>query len=793
MSGFEDAGFVGRASELARLAELVETARLVTVVGPPGAGKSRLVARWAATTDAMVVDACDTSGEADFELEVPATGVLVIDNVDHVIEVAATRVIEWLRQHPALRIVVTSRERIRVTGEHVLELGALQLPEPRERDLDAVLATEAAQLLVARAPALVLQPADAPLIADLLHRLDGLPLAIELAAARATMLDLGQLAGRLDRRFDLLATGARDASVRHGSLWDAVQWSWELLSPVEQVGLAQCSVFRNGFSLVAAEALVELGPGAPSVLDVLQRLVDRSLVRVIRGRELRFRLYDSIRDFAAEQLARMPGHDDVLDRHGQYFQLARWMTTELVGQEPLRSRIARDVEDLAAAFERNLDDPERLARITSRRFPSFSRVEVLFAQLGRLGPFWLLRRTVRDAVTLATTETGAPATRSAVFRCLGNVAADCGMLGLAQRMFERAFAEADLTGTAIVRGHTLFVFGSGPAAGDREARCGVLAEALAIARELDDTELVACTLVQLGMTYFESARAEEAITQWDTAVELMRRLDWHYEAALILASRGIAHQEQARFAAARRDLEAARAIHVRRDDAVLVAAVDCYLARLDHECGAPVVIERYRTAIDVLASAGARGMEGACNGFLGAAEAERGELVAARTAFATAELAARTYGSAADAAIVETLRALLDLGADRTRAVQLAEAGDHPSSDLRLARRLLRRALADTALVIAGDGAWFRIPNGREVNVGNRPVLRNLLVALACGDAVVVADLIAAGWPGEAIHPTAAANRLHVALTTLRNLGLRDVLVRQGDAYRLRIGVHRVA
>src|SRR5207249_882344 len=161
--------------------------------------------------------------------------------------------------------------------------GPLSMPDESARTADEVGAFEATQLFVAQAraarPGYTLKDSEAPFVAQIVRALDGLPLAIELAAARMGVLGAGQIVARLGNRFELLASRRLDASARHATLRSAIDWSWELLSPTEQRALMQCSVFRGGFSMEAAEAVVSLPAGAEpdSVLDAMSLLRDRSL------------------------------------------------------------------------------------------------------------------------------------------------------------------------------------------------------------------------------------------------------------------------------------------------------------------------------------------------------------------------------------------------------------------------------------------------------------------------------------------------------------------------------------
>lgn len=345
--------FVGRARDLARLEEVFTSgAPLVTLFGTAGIGKTTLARRFAEAhrrrfgpalfcdlTEARDVQSlCEAVAQAasapltramdDAALVahlgeiVGAQGpvLIVLDNVEQILGVAERALDAWMSQAPGAQFLVTSRERLRSAVELVHELDPLRLPQPGEDPTTS----EAVQLFVARVQALApgYAPGDeeARLIAALTRELDGLPLAIELAAARSRVLGAGALLSRLDRRFDMLTRPARGAAPRQATLRAAIDASWDRLSPAERHALSQCSVFRGGFDASAAEAVIQLGdPDGSSVLDVLQALRDKSLVRGDergdRG-QLRLSLFLSIREYAREKLV---GADAANDRHAVYF------------------------------------------------------------------------------------------------------------------------------------------------------------------------------------------------------------------------------------------------------------------------------------------------------------------------------------------------------------------------------------------------------------------------------------------------------------------------------------------
>jgi predicted ATPase/DNA-binding SARP family transcriptional activator len=381
--------FIGREADLARVAETLASSRLVTLTGPGGAGKTSLAIEasreaadsyrdgvWfvplAGVTDpARVASAmAETLGIADPGAPAPRElltawfsqreALLVLDNCEHLIDACAGLVEHLLgTAAPGGRIMTTSREALGVPGE-------VQLPVPPLGDDDAValFADRAASIH----PGFTLGP-DEPVVRHICQQLDGMPLAIELAAARVNMLPVAEIARRLDDRFRLLTGGARTAEARHRTLRATIDWSYELLTEPQRILLRRLAVFR-GWTLQAAEAVCAGGAVASGdVLDLLGGLVERSLV-VARGG--RFRLLETIRQYAAERLAEAGEEEALRERHARHFlELAEQAEPQLRGPKQSRwlERLRAEDDNFQLALrwcrERAAEDPDLGLRLAA--------------------------------------------------------------------------------------------------------------------------------------------------------------------------------------------------------------------------------------------------------------------------------------------------------------------------------------------------------------------------------------------------------------------------------------------
>jgi predicted ATPase/DNA-binding CsgD family transcriptional regulator len=335
----ELSSFVGRERQLAELRRLLRRSRLITLTGPGGAGKTRLALHLAAgilnhypdgvwlvelasladsrLLEPTVAAACRISekskrppGDALLEDLASRKVLLLLDGCEHMVDPCSSLTSRLLRSCPKLTILVTSREPLGVPGELIWRTPSLSVPSAEEATLPAlVLASEAVRLYVERAqlvrPGFQLDDSTAAPVAQICARLEGIPLAIELAASLAGMMTQEETLDRLQDRFRLLVGGSRTSLPRHQTLRQTVDWSYGLLSPEEKALFARLALFAGGFDLEAAEAVAPSEhPDSEGVLRVLSRLVDKSLVvaEPVGPRRTRYRMLDTIREYALEKL-----------------------------------------------------------------------------------------------------------------------------------------------------------------------------------------------------------------------------------------------------------------------------------------------------------------------------------------------------------------------------------------------------------------------------------------------------------------------------------------------------------
>jgi non-specific serine/threonine protein kinase len=381
--------FVGREREMAEVADLLEERRLTTLTGAGGVGKTRLALQVvdqlppssacvkaiveleslsnpalvpAAVATALGMGAQPRQPWVDLLAETigPRRVILVLDNCEHLLEACATLVDALLTRCPALRVLATSREPLRIGGEAVWRVPSMSLPAHADDcTREQVEGSDSARLFVTRAtlaaPAFELTDRNAAAVARLCRRLDGIPLALELAAARIPMLSVAQLADFVDDAMRLLVAGSRVAPPRQQTLRATLEWSWKLLSEAEQVLFRRLSVFADGWTLEAAETVCGGDTvQRQEVLELLARLVDKSLAQsdMHETDSARYRLLETMRQLGAERLTVASETARVRDRHLSWFL----DEAERAGADPAEWHVwfpwfYREVDNLRAALD----------------------------------------------------------------------------------------------------------------------------------------------------------------------------------------------------------------------------------------------------------------------------------------------------------------------------------------------------------------------------------------------------------------------------------------------------------
>ncbi|MGH2613828.1 MAG: ATP-binding protein [Thermomicrobiales bacterium] len=475
---------VDRQDELAAVSSLLREggARMVTLTGPAGVGKTRLALAVAVdladafpdgvvfvdlaplrNPDRVLASVASALGLAGHKalpvLETvrrylaPRRILLVLDNFEHLME-AAPIVSDVVRAGPGIVTLITSREPLRLHGEReyvvsTLDLPALGVDTPHEE----LAASPAVRLFVERAvdaeSDFRASPENIAIAAAICHRLDGLPLAIELAAPRLKVLPPASLLVRLEQRLPLLTSGPRDAPVRQRTLRDAIAWSYELLAPHEQTLFRQLGAFVGGWSLEAAEAVTEGRQAAPIVLDTLASLIDKSLVRLSDARPgPRYTMLETLREYALERLQADRSEECAIRQaHADFFRdMSEGARAGLVGPDQVAwlTRLDSDDANILAALTWTIENDEPAAGM---RFAS--NIWRYWATRGRLseGRDWLER-----ALSRAGADDVPPVVRADAHNALGNLVGDMGEYPAARRHYEEALAlrrtEGDAAGVA---------------------------------------------------------------------------------------------------------------------------------------------------------------------------------------------------------------------------------------------------------------------------------------------------------------------------------------------------------
>jgi predicted ATPase len=772
---------VGRARDLAAIDDwLGSGARLVTLYGPGGIGKTRLALRYATAradtvtfvdlTEARTVDDALAATAAalglaldgkDREPAAAAIGraltarpgaLVVFDNFEPVVGCAALLLDRWLQAAPDLRVLVTSREVLGLAGEVCYEVGPLEMDDAVE------LLCDRARLA---APDLRLDGSARAAAAAIVRELEGIPLAIELAAARAGALGLASLHRRLQQRLEVLRSDLRDRPDRHATMRAAIEWSWPSLTEHEQAALAECSIFRGGFTLEAAEAILTGSPGAPLVIELLASLRRKSLLRgcPMDGGESRFDLYETIREVAGEKLVAGSSSDLVLARHAVYYASLgepRIAAADLPDALEGLDSVWEEQSNVVAAhrFSRKRDPGLAarlgvlLGRVFFHRGPIGRHLDVLDATvedaersgdldlqaralLARGHARWFYGQTERGggrdllrAIELAEA-TGDRAAACDAGRILGAIELDRGHPAAARERLESALRLARDAGDAARLARVLDWLGRlAGREGDRTAARGCYEQAIELARSAGgraSRRLEAILLAGLALSDIDDGEPDEARGRIDAARAIFQELgDRRSLSKMLLIEGDLFGHEQAFDHARARYREALAAQHEavdRKDEAILHGR----LGRLALAEGRPEeALAAFERSADLCRQAGHAAMEAAARAYGAAARARMGRLPSAERAMAAAR--ARLAGAAQDLetrAVVDVLESALDLaraGAEndaghrdaarrRVAAAELEARPAGPSEQLRFAVALMRRMLDPAGVASAGPDA----------------------------------------------------------------------------------------
>jgi len=566
--------FVGREREVADLEErLAGEARLLTLIGPGGCGKTRLALSAASRLAAGFEDGLwwvDLAPLSDPDLVAQAVAqalgvreapgrspteavlehlegrktLLVLDNCEHLVEACAALADALLRSCPKVCILATSREALGVGGESAWLVPSLALPEPGQLPpIEKLTRYEAISLFAERANSVAstfeLTEANAPAVARVCQMLDGMPLAIELAAARVRVLSVEQISSRLEDSFALLTGGSRTALPRQRTLRAAIDWSYELLSEEERALLGRLSVFAGGFALEAAEEVCG-GEGIEEyeVLDLLAHLVDKSLVSVAeQDGDARYRLLETVRQYGWEKLEESGGEPDIRRRHACFFlELAERVEPLINGKdrELWLGRLEVDHDNLRAALAWSREEAEG---------------ETALRLSGALSWFWYHReywsewRRWLDGALAIRESAGGPRRTAARAKALsggGFLAWMQGDQATARSQLEESVALWREVGDKQGLAQALrFLSGSFESQGDYAAARPLAEESVELFREGADTFGLGITLSRLGITALAQGDHAAARAALEEGVAICREIEDDWALALALRNLGI--------------------------------------------------------------------------------------------------------------------------------------------------------------------------------------------------------------------------------------------------------------
>jgi predicted ATPase/serine/threonine protein kinase len=663
-----------------------DAVRFLTLTGPGGTGKTRLALEvgssvadefrngicfvgLAAINDPAVVlpsivaalgvearGGGDDAGPATHEGLLEATRaelagerlLVILDNFEHLLPAAAT-VSELLTALPSLKVLVTSRSPLHVRGEREHVVGPLEVPDPDAGgDLDVLAASPAVALFIQCAgevsPGFSLDHANAPAIVEICRRLDGLPLAIELAAARLRLLTPAAIASRLENRLQLLTGGARDLPSRHQTLRGTIDWSYELLDEAARMLFARCAVFADGFTLDAAEQICATGElDSVLLVDALAALVDESLLRRREGAcgDARFELLQTIREYALFRLIERRELDALRARHAAWVvALAESAEPKLVGpdQAVWLRRLDDEAGNVRAALNWSLEsgDVGTGLRIAGALFR-------LWSSRGQLSEArrWLDRALSVDAPVSA--EVRAKGLYAAAYCALGQ-----GEFSEAVTRFEESLhlsrEQKDRAGVARCLAQLAWLL---TARGDHEQGAALSRESLGLAREVGDTRTASLVLATLADIAFAEGDYRSASDLYAETLEARRALgDVRTVADALLKTgraRALAGERDRALTSLEEGLQLARALGDGWTTSVALASL-AFVALLDNDGEAAVPL--LGDALDWAIRRGDKRLVAECAACLAAAAVIRGDHDRAARLWGAADAARADIGAA---------------------------------------------------------------------------------------------------------------------------------------------------
>ncbi len=703
--------FVGREREIDEVKAMLGQARLVTLLGMGGLGKTRLSLQVAAEQLALypdgvwfldlspLTDGALVAAEAARVLDVAeepgrpmlATlsahlktkrALLILDNCEHLIKPSADLAHAIVKNAPNVRMISSSREPLHVPGEKTYPILPLPVPD-RLASLEVLRATPSVQLFVERAqahkPAFELNEREAPAVAELVARLEGIPLALELAAARVRAMSVADINKRLTDRYKILTGGSRVLQERQQTLRALVDWSYELLQDNEKLLLRRLAVFVGGFDLEAGEKVCGTEPIEDfEVLDLLGSLVDKSLVMAEeRDDGTRYRMLETIRDYAADKLK---GDGDeaaaVAVRHNEYyFQLAVEARDGIDGPEQARwlKRLETELDNLRAAMSLALDggvDP------------------IISVKLAvQLQGFWILRGYITEGRRLVKASLELPAVQE----------------------FALARANALYVGAALAVNQS-----------DHAEALQMLETSLALHRELGDPENIAVTLSTLSTARLATGDTAGARADEVEAIEIFRQQGQRLNEVIALCNLGQIALHENDLAQAKADLAHGLELVAEIESPEIEGELELLLGEVELDAGAPAeAMQHFLRSLEVCREGADKRGEATALWRLGEVDlaadsyaAARPRLVEALRAFQSTEMWKELIGC------LEAFAGLARLAGRSEEAVRIAAVATLTRQRMSLLRRpaaderwkaqidALRAPLGDESFVAAWNDAW---------------------------------------------------------------------------------------